>query len=239
MIRFTQDADTARAELNTLLGRDPDSPVRVQGEFAVKSTLPSVKDLNDLALQSRPDLIAARAAAERSHKQQALAKRAYAPDFTVSAGYMLMPTGNDMRNNYMVEGTMNLPWLNRHKHDAEIAEATARVTEQDAELVAIRNQAFGQIAEALVQARAAQKTASLYHDEIIPQAEVTLESSIVAYENNKTSLVDLLDSQMVVVDASLAWVQAAGDFDARLADLEMAAGAPIRISNSDSVEVKP
>ena len=35
---------------------------------------------------------------------------------------MLMPPGADMRNNYMVEGSMNLPWLNRRKHDAEIAE---------------------------------------------------------------------------------------------------------------------
>ena len=61
------------------------------------------------------------------------------PDFTVSAGYMLMPRGSDIRNNYMVEGSINLPWLNHRKHDAEIAEATAQVSEQDAELAAMRN----------------------------------------------------------------------------------------------------
>ncbi len=239
MIRFNQDADIARAEFNTLLGRDPETPVSVEGQFSIDAALPASKDLDALALEARPDLVAARASAERSHKQETLARRAYAPDFTVSAGYMLMPTGNDMRNDYMVEGTMNLPWLNRRKHDAEIAEAAVRVTEQDAELTALRNAAFGQIAEALIQTDAARKTALLYHDEIIPQAEATLESSTVAYQNDKTSLVDLLDSQMAVVDATLSWAQAMGDFDARLADVEMAVGSPIHTSDSNSREVKP
>jgi hypothetical protein len=61
-----------------------------------------------------------------------------------------------MRNAYMVEGSMNLPWLNHRKHGAEIAEATAQATEQDAELAALRNAAFGQIQDALVEASAAQ-----------------------------------------------------------------------------------
>ena len=111
----------------------PDSPLRVIGEHAVLAVLPDAKTLDDQALQSRPDLIAAERAADRSHKAQALAKKAYVPDFTVSAGYMLMPTGQNMRNAYMLEGTMNLPWLNHRKHDAEIAEATVQATEQDAE----------------------------------------------------------------------------------------------------------
>ena len=73
-----------------------------------------------------------------------------------------MPSGSNYRNNYMVEGSINLPWLNRRKHDAEIAEAKAQVSEQDAELAAMRNAAFGQIQEALVQVRAAKRLADLY-----------------------------------------------------------------------------
>ena len=40
MIRFDHDADLARAHLNTLLGRNPESPLRVIGEHAVLGTLP-------------------------------------------------------------------------------------------------------------------------------------------------------------------------------------------------------
>jgi outer membrane protein TolC len=239
MIRFDHDADLARARLNTLLGRDPATPFRVTGEFAALTALPQTQMLEDLALHSRPDLLAAQEAARRSHKEQALAKKAYAPDFTVSAGYMLMPPSSNMRNNYMMEGSMNLPWLNHRKHDAEIAEATAQATEQDKELNAQRNAAFGQIQEALVEAQEAQRLAHMYRDELRPQAEATLQSSVIAYENDKTSFLDLLDSQMTVINVDLAWLQADADFDTRLADLELATGTPIYQPDSPATEVKP
>ncbi|MGB7546140.1 MAG: TolC family protein [Terracidiphilus sp.] len=239
MIRFDHDADLARARLNTLLGRDPTAPLRVTGEFAVLAALPASQKLDEIALQSRPDLMAAGQDAERSRKQQALARKAYAPDFTVSAGYMLMQPSAKMRNSYMVEGSMNLPWLNRRKHDAEIGEATAQATEKDVELNALRNAAFGQIQDALVEAQAAQKLARMYHDQLRPQAEATLESSVIAYENDKTNLLDLLDSQMTVVNVDLAWLEAVADFDTRLADLELATGAPLDPSSLPATEVKP
>jgi outer membrane protein TolC len=239
MIRFDRDAELARARLNTLLGSDPTAPLNVRGEYAVLAPLPSAQTLEDLALRSRPDLVMARVAAERSHKEQTLAKKAYVPDFTVSGGYMLMPPTTDTRNNYMVEGSMNLPWLNHRKHNAEIAEATASATEQDAELAALRNAALGQVQEALVQAQAAQKFALLYHDQLQPQADATLQSSVIAYENDKTNFLDLLDSQMTVINIDLAWVQAVADFDTRLADLELATGAPLNQFDSPAAKVKP
>jgi outer membrane protein TolC len=238
MIRFDHDADLARARLNTLLGRGPGTPLNVHGEFAVLAALPQEQKLEGRALQSRPDLVAAALAAERSHKVQVLAKKAFVPDFTVSAGYMLMPSSTPMRNNYMVEGSMNLPWLNHRKHDAEIAEASAQATEQDAELAAFRNAAFGQIQEALVEAQSAQRLARMYHDVLRPQAEATLQSSVIAYENDKTDFLNLLDSQMTVINIDLAWLQAVADFDARLADLELVTGAPIELSDSSAPEVK-
>jgi outer membrane protein TolC len=239
MIQFEHDADLARARLNTLLGRDPTTPIHVIGEHAVLAPLPPAKSLDHMALQSRPDLLAAEHNARRSHKEQALAKKAYVPDFTVSAGYMIMPSGTNMRNAYMLEGSMNLPWLNHRKHDAEIAETTAQATEQDAELAALRNAAFGQIQEALVEAEAAQKLAHLYHDQLRPQAEAALQSSVIAYENDKTDFLDLLDSQMAVIDIDLAWLGAVADFDTRLADLELATGAPLNQSDPPAAEVKP
>jgi outer membrane protein TolC len=201
--------------------------------------LPEARTLDTMALQSRPDLMAAEQAATRSHTEQTLAKKAYLPDFTVSGGYMLMPAGSPRRNDYMVEGSINLPWLNHRKHDAEIAEATARTTEQDAELSALRNVAFGQIQDALVEAQAAQKLAHMYHDQLRPQAEATLESSVIAYENDKTNFLNLLDSQMTVIDVDLAWLDAVADFDTRLADLELATGAPLEQSTMPPTEVKP
>ena len=227
LIHFEQDADLARARLNTLLGRDPAVPIDVRGDYAVPSHLPGTEALEKLAIASRPDLAQAQAALEKGHQEQALAEKSYTPDFTVSAGYMLMPSASNPRNDYMVEGSINLPWLNRHKHDAEIAEAKAKVNEQDAELAAMRNVAFGQIQEALAQLRAAKKLTDLYQSLLQPQADATLRSTVIAYENDRTDFLNLLDSQMTVVDMDLAYFQALADFETRFADLELAVGAPI------------
>ena len=227
LIRFEQDADIARARLNTLLGHDPAEPINVRGDYAIPLQLPGTEALEKLALASRPDLAQARVASEKSHQQQALASKDYNPDFTVSGGYMLMPSGSNYRNNYMVEGSINLPWLNRRKHDADISEAKAQVNEQDAELDALRNAAFGQIQETLVQVRSAKRFADLYKGLLQPQATATLRSTVIAYENDRTDFLNLLDSQMTVVDIDLAYFQAMADFETRFADLELAVGAPI------------
>ncbi len=227
MIRFERDAEVARIRMNTLLGRDPATPIRVEGDFGVGAELPAAQQLQQISLQSRPDLLEAQAVSDKSRKEQALASKAYVPDFSVAGGYMLMPTGNNPRNNYMFEGSVTLPWLNRRKHDAEIHESSIKVTEQDAEVAAIRNAAFGQIDQALAEARSAQRLARMYHDSLEPQAEATLHAAVIAYENNQTDLLDLIDSQMAVIDINLAWFQSMSDFAANMSDLELAVGAPI------------
>lgn len=227
MIRFDRDIEVARAHMNTLMGRQPESPIQVSGEYAVETPLPSLETLITTAMQSRPDLIEAAADVDKSRKQQDLAKKAMVPDFSVAAGYMLMPSGQDPRNNYMVEGSMSLPWLNRRKHDAEVNEAKVAVTEKGAEVTAMKTAAVGQIEESLAEARAAQRLARVYEDSLKPQAQQTLHAAVVAYENDQASFLDLLDSQMTVIDVDLAAVDARADFNTKMADLEMAVGAPV------------
>jgi outer membrane protein TolC len=238
LIHFEQDADVACARLNTLLGRDPAIPINVRGDYGIPAQLPGTETLEKLALASRPDLAQAQAALEKSQQEQDLASKAYTPDFTVAGGYMLMPSTTDRRNRYMVEGSIDLPWLNHRKHDSEIAEARAKVSEQDAEFAALRNAAFGQIQEALAQVRAAKRLVGVYQSALQPQAEATLRSTVIAYENDHTDFLNLLDSQTTVVDIDLAYFQALADFETRFADLEFAVGTPInRTAQSTASEV--
>jgi cobalt-zinc-cadmium efflux system outer membrane protein len=213
MIRFDHDAELARARLNTLLGRKPESPLSIAGEHAVLGTLPQAESLDDLAMRSRPDLLAAQQAAERSHKEQALAKKAYVPDFTVSAGYMIHAVRAKHAQRVHARG-LDEPAL-AESPQARCGDCGGNGADDRAGRRAgcASQCGFGQVQEALVEAEAAQKMAHLYHDQLRPQAEATLQSSVIAYENDKTDLLDLLDSQMTVVNIDLAWLQAVGDFD--------------------------
>ena len=227
MIRFDRDAEVARARLNTLMGRQPEMPVEVRGDYAVDTPLPALEALVSSAIDARPDIAEAVAGETKSRKEQDLIRKNMAPDFSVSAGYMLMPANMSPRNNYMVEGSMTLPWLNRAKHDAEAREAATSVSVNRAEVAAIKAGVLGQIKESLAEARAAQRLAGVYQDTLKPQADQTLHAAVVAYENDQTSFLDLLDSQMAVVDIYLASIDALADFNMKMADLEMAVGAPL------------
>ncbi len=79
----------------------------------------------------------------------------------------------------------------------------------------------------------------MYHDSLEPRAESTLHAAVIAYENNQTDLLDLLDSQMAVIDVNLAWLQSMGEFAARMADLELAAGAPVDVTAQQSKAATP
>src|SRR5436305_8585283 len=104
------------------------------GEYGIPAHLPSITELEPLAIANRPELAATTASVKQAEDEIALARKQYSPDFSANVGYMLMPSGSEHRNNYMIEGSMTLPWLNRRKHDSDINEAQAAATERQAEL---------------------------------------------------------------------------------------------------------
>lgn len=78
-----------------------------------------------------------------------------------------------------------------------------------------------------MRAQAARDLLDLYGNTLRPQAQATLRATVIAYENNRTDFLNLLDSQNATVDVETSYAQAASEFEAHLADLELAVGAPI------------
>lgn len=227
LVMLEQDAELSRATLNTLLGRSPDSLIEATGQHAVPVELPSFAALQQLAVTNRPELVSASAAIKQAQDETLLARKQYVPDFSVNAGYMLAPTGSQFRNNYMIEGSMTLPWLNRRKHDSEVNEAQAAAAEKQAELEATRVAVSQQIQEALVRVNSAKRLVDLYQKSLRPQTEATLRSTVIAYESDRTDILNLLDSQNTTLDVDYAYFRALADFEQRMAELELAVGAPI------------
>lgn len=230
LVMLEQDGDLGRATLNTLLGRSPDTPLEVSGQHAIRAQMPTLAELKQVAVQNRPELMASRATIKQAQDEVVLARKQYTPDFSANVGYMLAPSGSQFRNNYMIEGSMTLPWLNRRKHESEIGEAQAAVAERQAEFDATRLAVFQQIQEALVRANSAKRLVELYQNSLRPQSEATLRSTVIAYENDRTDILNLLDSQNTTLDVDYAYFRALADFEQRMAELELAVGAPVPTS---------
>jgi len=240
LVMLQQDGDLARARLNTLLGRDPGAPLDVVGDYSPPSQLPGLLDLEKMALDNRPELAAISATIRQSETRTQLADKSLKPDYTLSGGYMLMPDESRYRNTYMAELAVTLPWLNRGRHHAEIAEANTVVAAEKAEYESRRAAIFAEIQESLVRARVAQRLVGLYRDTLRPQAQAVLKATAAAFQADRTDYLNLLDSQNTTLNVELDYIRAASDLETRMADLERAAGAPLprrlKPSSSDSTE---
>jgi outer membrane protein TolC len=222
-----QESELARAALNTLMGRDPSSPLEVAGSYSTKVHLPSVLDLQRMAIENRPELRAYAAQESVAEGNLNLARKAYTPDFTVGLGYMLLPAGSVTRNNYMAEFTVNLPWLNRRKHESELQEAKAQGETARAEYEMQRSAVMLEIQEALIKVRSAQRNLDLYRNTLKPEAEATFKSAAAAYQHDRTDFLNLIDSQNTLLEVQSSFYRTAAELDSRLAELERAIGTSL------------
>jgi outer membrane protein TolC len=227
LIMLEEQGEMARASLNTLMGRGPSTPLNVAGRYSTMVRVPSLAKLEQIAVENRPELRAYAAQQKVAQARANLAGKTYTPDFTLGLGYMLMPAGSMTRNNYMAELTVNIPWLNRRKHDAEIAEAKASSETTNADYEVQRSAVSLEIQEALIKVRSAQRSLELYRDTLRPQAVATFRAAAAAYQHDRTDFLNLIDSQNMMLDVQSSFYRTAAELDARMAELERAIGTAL------------
>jgi outer membrane protein TolC len=235
LIELEEERDSARAQLAVLMGRSPDEHIEIAGTYRATATLPSTDELERVSIEHRPELAALRKQIIKAGDESQLSRLAMKPDLTVAGGYMLMPTGSTYRNAYMAELTMNLPSLNRARHEGETKQADAATDVARAELDARTSAVFLEIRQAQIELRSAQTRTKLYRDTLLPQAEANFEASTEAYENNRGEFTNLIDSQNLLLDIRTAYFKSLAAADAASAQLERAIGAPIPTNTSESI----
>ena len=234
MIELEQDRDSARAQLNAFLGRRPDEAVAVAGASSARVVLPAIEDLEQAAIEYRPELAGLRKQITTAEDESHLARMAIKPDFTVGLGYMLMPTGSLSRNAYMAEFSMNLPRWNRARHEGEAKQADAATEVTRAELEMRSNAVFLEVRQAQIEVLAAQKRVKLYRDTLLPQADAAFKAATTAYRNNRAEFGILIDSQNVLLDVETALYTAEAAVDTGVARLERATGATLSTSEKET-----
>jgi outer membrane protein TolC len=226
-IMLESEADSARAELNTLMGRPPDQPLDVEGSYGIVETLPTQDVLQSLAIANRPELLALNLMEKQAMRKVELARKGLSPDYSVTAGYMLMPSGASNRNGLIAEVSMTLPWLNRGKHDSEVEQAQE---EHDAILAEYQKQLSSisrEIRESRIRAESARKVVELYRDTLRPDTRSVSKAATVAYQTNQSSLLNVLDTQVMSIDVEYELFNALANYEKSLADMERAIGASV------------
>jgi len=231
LVMLEERVQLATARLNTLMNRPPGAPI---GEISVatdEAPLPAVDDLQRLAVDTHPDLRAARLDIERAEAQVALAQSDRKTDFMVQGGYQLMPRSAGAWTAMAGMTWPNAPW-SRGRIDAAVAQANGEVSLAKAKQQVLANQIAGAVQQAFIRATAARSRATLLRTGVIPQSQQLLAAAQVAYQSDRGDASALIDNQRMVLDLQLQYFQALADLQLARVDLERAVGADLPAVNA-------
>ena len=227
--RAQQEAerDVRAAELNRLLGRDPQAPAPETRRLSLEVKPRQLATLWTEAEAKSPELRAAAAAGERERLAVALARRDFRPDVTVQASYMNRGGLDPM---WQAGLGVNLPVV-RARRRAAVAEAEARGRSATRQLEAARAQLRFRTQERLAQLVAAERMARLYADGIVPQARLVYQAALASYQVGRVpflTVIEALSSLYTDRLSQLRVLAAHEDIDAALeeASLEATSAMP-------------
>lgn len=210
-----------RARLNRLLSRPPEAPLGVPQDAPKPVVRQTLEELAELALQTRPEVVARAVAIHRDTATLALARKAYFPDFEVYAERFF---NGGRKDGFGVIFSATIPLAYREKYDAGVAEARAQLNASKADLQAAHDIALAEMKGALVRAQTAIELINLFSQTHILQSEQALASSRIGYQTGKIDFLSLLDSLRAVEQVHLDHLAAATDFEKAYAELEQAVG---------------
>jgi cobalt-zinc-cadmium efflux system outer membrane protein len=221
LLTLQQELTTQEARMNALLNRPFARPVGRPEPPPLEVVALTPEQIDSIALDSRPQLRAARELSRAAAAAHSVSKMDYFPDLMLTLKREDREASNDT---WEVMFSAELPvWLlfkeNRKLEETEAKLASARAAARDAEnttLLAVRT--------AFIRYDTARRTIELYQTSILPQAELSRESARIAYENDTRDFLSLLDSERSLLRFTLEYAKAQSDYEKSLAELERAAG---------------
>jgi outer membrane protein, heavy metal efflux system len=222
---LSRDVLVAKARINTLLHRMPDTPLPPPAtKLSVREALPEAVVLQGLAERARPDLYAASSRAQVEEANLAVACKEYYPDIAMVAKYDgFMP--EDMRPQVGMQ--MNVP-LQLSRRSAAVREAEARVQQRRWEYQNLLDSVRFEVQSAHDRAAQSQEVVRLYEEKILPVSQRNIESAQANYTSGKLDFLRLLDAERQLYSQREMYYQAIAEYHRRLAELDRAVGEPIR-----------
>ena len=221
--------EVALLELKNLVGMKPEEPLRLRGDFIeLIGDLPTAAEATERALESRPDLRAARAAEALAEAQVEQARAEGRPDASLRAGYQRMKQGYmlsgideagrlapiEMISHSVTFGVMiDLPVRNKNQGMIEAAVASVEAAKRRREFLELTVRR--EVAAAFARYESSARAMEIFRAGVRGQADINLEVIRQTYELGSKTLLDYIAEQRrfyevdaEFVDAVLATYQA-------------------------------
>jgi outer membrane protein, heavy metal efflux system len=219
--RLEQERASAIADINRLLNRSIDSPLPKPDAITESTLAISVEKLQQEYSLLAPMIRSREALMEREQVNVELAKKQYRPDFITSAEYGYSPNFPDM---WEFQVGLRIPIFFKKKQSYGVTEATRNLGRAEKELATNKQEVAFNIKNEYLQIQASEKLLALYGEAIIPQSNLSLESSIASYQVGKADFLTILSNFLTLLEYRTNYFEELTKHESAIARLEQAVG---------------
>ncbi len=227
-IRVEAMREERAIRLNLLMGEMPDTPVELPaGQRGELRPLAPRQALYVRAIETRPALAGQRATIRASESRLELARKDYFPDFTVGVRYGNRDEddlGQSRQDFLSVMLSVQVPLYSGSKQDRQVSQRERELARSQYALTDERNRVMADIASAAADYRRASEQLELFDNGIIPQARQTVESMLAGYQVNEVDFLNLVRSQVTLLNVELQYWRSYSEAHQTLARLQAAVG---------------
>ena len=218
----------ASAQINALLNKQANEPVHLPQQ--VDEQLPTILPENALYLlakNSRALLAAEHESINAAQSRLDLAKRDYYPDFKFGASYGFRgdrPSGVDRADLLTINMSMSIPIFLDRKQAKAVDQRNSELMQQKYTLQNEWNKVRTQISQNYSDFQRASEQVILFKTGIIPQTRQTVASMLAGYQVNKVDFLNLVRSQITLLNHEMKYWQAFTEANQSLAQIMAAVG---------------
>ena len=209
-------------ELERLLGQEPRGTAELTGQLAVRPQTFDEQMLLGTALESRPDLQAARTELGRIDAEMALTRRLVVPNPIVSFVYR-----EEEKRDRIAGAEIRFPLPVFDRKQAELDQLAGRKDQAGYERQSVELQVRQEVGEALRTYNTAKAEVEVYEQTVLERATENFQLIEAAYREGQINLLQLVVVQNTLITAQLSYIDALNAYwQARIA-LDRATGTEL------------
>lgn len=227
-INLKQKEASMRADMLRLLNRN--NGELLQGAPKLEKSLDTVSldDFKNTTLEGNPLLQQLNHLVAQKETEYQLAKKSYFPRFSITAAYGQRDDRDSIdrhRSDLMsLLFGIDVPIWFKSKQNKKVSESRLRILQAKAQLKSVKNDISYKLNDLLARIKKDEELVFLYEKQIIPEAAQSLDSNMSAYQVGRLDFLNLLNSQMTLLNYEIKFHKVLSDLEKNFAELEVVVG---------------
>ncbi|MFB3815594.1 MAG: TolC family protein [Terriglobales bacterium] len=219
-----QQKRTAQARINTLLFRDPETPLPRPAGFESARLERGLDELYKLARENDTELQRQRQLIERGQTAVQLARKEYVPDLAVGYMFQNRPGMPEMHG---ATFSFNIPIFYKSKQQEMVKEAQLELASTERGRDDRLTKLNFELKEQYLMAKASEELVELFEQGVVPQSSLALESSMAAYQVGTVDFLTVITNFTTVLDYEVEYYRERSNLQMALARLEPLVGVEL------------